>query len=325
MPKKTVAVIMGGRSAEREVSLASGKNIAQALRKRDFDVAEVEIKEDGHWASLGAQDRVVLEPGRFVAAGKKIDVGFIALHGPLGEDGTIQGLFEMVGVPYTGSGVLASALAMNKLLTKRIFLQAKIPTPKFVAVDREKWNREVLHAVIAELDFPLVAKPVEQGSSIGVSIVKDEENLSEALAQAFSYGRMALVEEYIEGREIQCGVLGNQQPQALPLVEIVPKKEFFDYEAKYDPTLAEEIVPAPIDETKTKEIQKLSLEAFEIFGCRGFGRVDNFLKSSGEILVSEINTIPGLTEASLFPKEAQAAGITFPELVAKLVELALEK
>lgn len=326
-----IGVLMGGRSAEREVSLASGKNVAEALMKKEIEVVEIEIADDGRWTAYSDKKDtpapVSLKPASFEAANRIIDVVFIALHGPLGEDGTVQGVFEVLGVPYTGSGVLSSALAMNKLMTKRVFLQENIATPNFLTVSKTDWEKHQKAAVkkmVRKFGLPLVVKPCGQGSSIGVSIAKNEAELKKATAEAFSYGQVVLAEEYLEAREIQCGILGNSEPQALPLVEIVSKNEFFDFKAKYDPELADEIVPAPIDEEKAQEISELSLKAFEVFGCSGLARVDTFLLEDGRVLISEINTIPGLTKDSLFPKEAAAAGISFPDLVLRIVELALE-
>lgn len=334
MEKLNVAVLMGGRSSEREVSLASGKNIVQCLDKDKHTAIPVEIARDGRWIARDMRFEneypVQLEPSNLKAAGCKADVVFIALHGKLGEDGTVQGLLEMMDVPYTGSGVLASALAMNKLLSKQIFLQQKIPTNKFVGVNYLIWSNKqerdrIVEEIVDNLGRSVVVKPACEGSSVGISIVHENEEIERALDEAFSYGPSAIVERYLKAREIQCGIVGNKNPYALPLIEIVSKKEFFDYEAKYSPDLAEEIVPAPIPDAEARRIQDVSLAAYRAFGCRGFARVDTFLQQDGQVFVSEINTIPGMTAASLFPKEAQAAGIEFPKLLSTLIELALEE
>lgn len=329
--KPRVAVLMGGQSAEREVSLDSGRNVAEALETKGFEVDRIEITSEGLWIgrdkNMRGSGQVNLISGHFTVEGRKVEVVFIALHGELGEDGTAQGLFEILGVPYTGSGVLASALALNKLLSKRIFRQVGVPTVEFMALKKSDWGKDPKERekeMIQKWGLPVVVKPVAQGSSVGVSIVREEDQLREALEKSFGYGDIILIERHLQAREIQCGVLGNKNPVPLPLVEIVSKKEFFDYEAKYTPSLAEEIVPAPVKETEAEKVKELSLRAYEALGCRGFARVDNFLTEEGQVFVSEVNTIPGLTAVSLFPKEAQAAGIEFPELVAKIVELALE-
>ena len=332
MAKLNVAVLMGGRSSEREVSLKSGKNVSRSLDAAAYNAIPVEITEDGRWigwnSTLELQLAVRLEPAKFRVGGEKVDVVFVALHGRLGEDGTVQGLLEMMGVPHTGSGVLASALAMNKLFSKKIFLQEKIPTNKFVELDAASWlndGAQALSTITTGLGRPVVVKPACEGSSVGINIAESDAEITDALNVAFSYGESILVERYLKAREIQCGIVGNKKPYALPLIEIVPKKEFFDFEAKYTPELAEEIVPALISDEDTKNIQDISLRAYQAFGCRGFARVDTFLLEDGQIFVSEINTIPGLTASSLFPKEAEAAGIRFPDLLSTLIDLALEK
>jgi D-alanine-D-alanine ligase len=334
MKKLKVAVLMGGRSSERDVSLASGRNIVRSLDVEKYEAIPVEIGEDGRWLAQGpgldGEHSVELRPGDLRAAGRNIDVVFIALHGRLGEDGAAQGLLEMMGIPYTGSGVLASALAMNKALSKKIFLQEGIPTNEFIDLRFHNWpsvsDRKLEKAweIIKILGRPVVVKPACEGSSIGICIATTDKELTARLDDAFSYGEAVVVEKYLDAREIQCGVIGNKDPFALPLIEIVSKNQFFDFEAKYNPDLADEIVPAPIPDEETKRIQEISLRAYRAFGCSGFARVDTFLQEDGQVFVSEINTIPGMTEASLFPKEAQAAGIDFPHLLTMLIDLALE-
>ncbi len=329
-----MAVLMGGSSSEREVSLASGKNVVQFLDSAKYVAIPVEISENLEWIAwdLGYVEQypVQIRPNDFKAAGQKVDVAFIALHGKFGEDGTAQGLLEMVGLPYTGSGVLASALAMNKLLAKKIFMQEKIPTNQFVEIHYLDWSSntdkkiQILDDLINKLGRPVVVKPAGEGSSVGVNIAYTDEQIAKKVDEAFSYGETVLVEKYLKAREIQCGIIGNKNSYPLPLVEIISKKEFFDYEAKYSPELAEEIVPAPISEEETKKIQDISIHAYKALGCRGFARVDTFLQKDGQIFISEVNTIPGLTAGSLFPKEAEAAGIKFPQLLSILIELALE-
>ena len=349
MNKLRVGVIMGGQSAEREVSLASGQNIISNLDKKKYLIIPIEITARGEWVlsvsllrssggskvkkGVPSEDFEVPTVFPIMAGGKLvgmslselIDVAFIALHGPLGEDGTVQGVLELAGIPYTGSGLLASALGMNKLLSKKIFLQEGLPVAPFLSVEAIQWkqDRRSLIQKIQNLGFPVVVKPVAQGSSIGVTIVKEREELAHALEQAFNHDPIAIVEKYLKGKEIQVGIVGNRDLLPLPPIEIVSKKEFFDYEAKYDPTKAEEIVPARISEAETKLLQHLALQAYRAIGCRGFARIDMFL-CKGSPFVSEVNTIPGLTSGSLFPKEARAAGMEFPQLLDRLIQLALE-
>jgi len=307
-----VVVLLGGRSSEREISLLTGEEVYKALLQKGYRAAKVDLDEN------------VVENLRREAP----DAVFIALHGKYGEDGAVQGMLEVLGIPYTGSGILASALCLNKLFSKRIFLNEGIPTPSFALVREDEWEENEGQArsrIAKTFSLPVVVKPIAQGSSVGVSIVQEEKDLAGALEVAFSYDEGALVEEYVDGREIQCGVLGNENPIALPLVEIVSQKQFFDYEAKYTPGLAEEITPAPLSPEESRAGQEMGLRAYKSLGCAGLARVDMFLSPDRGFLVSEINTIPGLTKDSLFPKEAKAAGIEFPQLISRIVELALER
>jgi len=340
--KIRVAVVMGGQSPEREVSLCSGLNIIDNINRQKYDMLAVEIDKDGRWlarrrhSTIRLKDESVpvsLERGKLesvshhsdtINIGASCDIAFIALHGPYGEDGTIQGLFEMIGLPYTGSGVMASSIAMNKLISKKIFKYENIPTPEFVYFNKDvaRDDNELMQSV-SSLGLPLVVKPVEQGSSIGVSIVNNVTKLFESIDEARKYGDDFIVEEYIDGREIQVGILGNSKLITLPPIEIISKKEFFDYEAKYDPSLATEIVPADITPDQRNLLNTLAIRAFEAIGCRGFARVDMFLKGN-LAYVSELNTIPGLTKESLFPKEARACGINFTDLIDRIIVLGLE-
>lgn len=333
MKKLNVAIIMGGISSEREVSLASGRNVFRVLKssKKYFPIS-IEIEKNGKWVS--GKNKVFLNPKSLKVGDQKVNVCFIALHGPYGEDGTIQGLLEMFKIPYTGSGVLASALGIDKLASKRIFKASGLPIAKFKEVYFDKYIKspeKIIASIIRLFGNVFVIKPKTQGSSIGVSIIrlrsrlKGENQVKKALKEAFKYDEVILIEEYIKGREIQVGILGNKNLIALPPIKIISKRNFFDYQAKYDSDLAEEIVPAKIDEKETFLVQNLALGAYKSLGCKGFARVDMFLNTRGKVLVSEVNTIPGLTKNSLFPKEAKAAGIEFLELAEKIIDLALEK
>ncbi|MDP3013419.1 MAG: D-alanine--D-alanine ligase [Candidatus Subteraquimicrobiales bacterium] len=309
--KPKVAVLMGGSSSERKISLLSGEEVYKNLLIRGYSAKKIDLDED-------IAEKIKAE---------KPEVVFIALHGRLGEDGAVQGLLEVLGIPYTGSGVLASALCLNKLFSKRIFVKENIPTPPFFPLEKRDWQKDKSSTdeIVKGLRLPLVVKPVAQGSSVGVSLVKEEKEISSALEAAFSYDETALLEEYVDGREIQCGIIGNKDPIALPLIEIVSHKQFFDYEAKYTPGLAEEITPAPLSKEETQEGQELAVRAYKALGCAGFARVDMFFNPTRGFSVSEINTIPGLTANSLLPKEAKAAGIEFPDLIERIVQYALEQ
>lgn len=307
MKKIKVTVLMGGKSAEHEVSLASGKEVLKHLSPQKYEAFQVLIDKQGQgWQTLVQQ---------------KPDVVFLALHGPFGEDGTIQGLLEFLGLPYTGSKVLASALGMDKILSRKIWQQAKIEVvPSFVL-----YENNPQHKFLKKWPYPFVVKPYAQGSSVGVSVVHKKEELGKALNSAFSYGKKVVVEKYIRGMEITCGVIGSKKPLALPLVEIIPKHEFFDYACKYTPGMSEEIVPARIDKKTTRKIQQMAVKAYKILGCQGFARIDGFFGNNDKIYLSEVNTVPGLTANSLLPKEAKAAGISFPQLLDKIINDALEE
>ena len=306
MKKLRVALLRGGFSAEREISQKTGKMIAKNLDKKKYQVFLFDPAKD-------------LMKFLNLIKRKKIDVVFPALHGPLGEDGTIQGMLEVFGMPYVFSGVLASALAMDKEMTKKIFKKEKIPAPKHFIFTKKN------HISLKKVKFPCVVKPLTQGSSVGVTIVQKPSELKKALKFALQFGPKAMVEDFIEGREVTAAVLGNNKPRALPLIEIKPKiSHFFDYQAKYEPGGSEEICPAQINYILTKKIQELAIKTHLALGCRGVTRTDLILHGN-QPFVLEINTIPGMTETSLVPQAAAAAGINFPQLLDRLIELALEK
>jgi D-alanine-D-alanine ligase len=307
--KTKVIVLMGGYSPEHEVSLASGRLVVKNLNRKKYEVFPLVISNKP--VDLVELSRKVVQLRPMIV--------FLALHGPFGEDGRIQAWLELLGVPYTGSGVLASAVGMDKIMFKKLMQAEKIKTPRSFVLTK-KADLEMLK----QIGFPLVVKPSNQGSSVGVSIVRQKKAFAAALNLANQYSSQVIIEEYIAGMEVTAGILGNRKRQALPLVEILPKGEFFDYRAKYTKGASEEIVPARISSALTEKIQRIALKVYQLVGCRGFGRVDFRLK--GEIpYVLEINTIPGLTSASLLPKEAAAAGMAYPEVLDKIIELALEK
>jgi len=309
MGKLTLALLSGGRSAEREVSLKSGEQVYQALNKDKYHIRRYDPRDD--------LARLISEAG-------EIDVALIILHGRYGEDGTIQGLLELLDIPYHGSGVLGSALGINKICSKRLYEHAGLPVSPYLILDRTDPDAQA--KVQEMLGFPVVVKPEHEGSSIGLSIVTDESKLKPALELAGEYDRLVLVEKYLEGIEITGAVLGNLNPEALPLVEIIPgdQYEFFDYEAKYKPGATEEICPARLSEEITKKAQDYAVRAHQALKCRGYSRTD-MIVSNDEVYILETNTIPGMTATSLYPQAAAAAGISFSELLDRLIELALEK
>lgn len=308
-----IGVLCGGRSEEREVSLRSGEAVYRALLAAGYhNVLKIDVGFD-----LVEQLKE-----------NKIELAFLALHGKYGEDGTIQGLLEMLEIPYTGSGVLASALAINKIAAKKIFTLEGIPTPAFTVVTR----REVLNQgleqaaarAIKEVGVPAVVKANTQGSTIGISFVHEQEKMSAAIESALEYDHDVLIEEFIFGIEVTASVLGNHDPVTLPLIEITSVTGVYDYQAKYTPGMSDHIIPPRLPEEIQSKIKELAVRAYLALGCRGFGRVD-FMVKNDEIFALEVNTLPGMTATSLFPDAAKHAGIDFPELADRLVKLAQEQ
>jgi len=303
-----VALLGGGSSAEREVSLASSAQVQKALQASGFTVVFIDTADEGFIDAL---------------QGAQADVVFICLHGRGGEDGTVQGLCELLGLPYVGCGVLASALAMDKVMSKLVFTQAGILTPDSIVVNQADEDEVDCEALLAQLGGKVVVKPVNEGSAIGVTIVHSPEELPAALAKAFCYGAQAVAERFIAGTEVTVGVLGNDSPQALPTIEIVPEREFYDYDSKYVPGMSRHIIPADVDDAVRKECQRVAVAAHMLLGCRGMSRADTIVAEDGSVWLLEVNTIPGMTSTSLLPDAAKATGIGFEELCRFLVELAL--
>ncbi|MDI6727487.1 MAG: D-alanine--D-alanine ligase [Thermodesulfovibrionales bacterium] len=304
---KRIGVLAGGTSAEREVSLKSGNAIYNALLNLGYDAVFIDVS-DNICEDLKKEN---------------IEIAFLALHGGHGENGAIQGLLEVMGIPYTGSGVLSSALAMDKEASKKIFIYHNIPVAPFVVVNREQLGERINPQLItAVVDFPLpwVVKPVAEGSSIGVNIVKAGEDIDNAVQSAFSYGRKIIIEEYISGKEIQIGVLGQI---VLGGVEVRPSKEFYSYEAKYTPGLTQYILPPEIDDYAYETLKDVALKAHNALGCKGATRVDFILDESNEPYILEVNTIPGMTETSLLPKIAKLTGLEFPDLIEEILKQTL--
>ncbi|MGA3085396.1 MAG: D-alanine--D-alanine ligase [Thermodesulfobacteriota bacterium] len=308
MKKINLALILGGLSNEREISLKSGEEVQRALNPDRYQVSIYDLKEG---------------LSRLVADAPRIDAALIILHGRFGEDGTVQGLLELLGIPYQGSGVLGSAIAMNKRLTKTLYRLEGLP----VARDRvvQQGNPLALKSVLDELGWPIVVKPNSEGSSIGIRMAKDSKELCVSVEKAFALDKEVLLEEYIKGREITVGVIGNQSLQALPVVEIIPKKvhEFYNYEAKYQEKASKEICPAEMPESITRRAQEYALRAHKTLNLRGYSRTDMIVRGE-EIVLLETNTIPGMTQTSLLPLAAMAAGMDFSTLLDRLIELALE-
>jgi D-alanine-D-alanine ligase len=306
-----VAVLKGGRSLERQVSLRSGARVEDALKRLDHEVIPIDVALD-----LIARLREA-EP----------DVAFIAMHGRDGEDGTVQELLEILGIPYTGSGVLACVRAMDKVLAKHLMVEADIPTPEFFAFNetafRELGAAEALPAIEERLDFPIVIKPSSQGSALGIKFARSAADVPAALVAAFSYDSRVLLERHVDGRDLAVSILDDE---ALPVVEAVPRdEEFYDFEARYEIGRTDFVCPAELPPGVTEQAYELALRTYRLLGCSAFARVDLMLDAADELTVLEANPIPGLTETSLLPQAAEAAGISFDELVGRIVELALAK
>jgi D-alanine-D-alanine ligase len=310
-----VVVLKGGRSSEHEVSLRSGASVAAGLREAGHEVAEVLIERDGRWSADGAP--VALVPGAGLLSA---DAAFPALHGPFGEDGTIQGLLETLNVPYAGSDVLSSALCMDKLNLKRLFAHDGIPQVDFVQAGTEGWRERA-----PAMGLPLWVKPSRLGSSVGISKVTSPGDLEAAVKMALRHDPRVIVEADAGGREVECSVLGNERPETSPPGEIVAHADWYDYEAKYGEGGMELVVPAPIGEEAAARVRELAAQAFAFAGCSGLARCDFFVRADGEVLVNEINTMPGFTETSVYAKLFEAGGIAYPELCDRLVRLAVER
>ena len=318
MKKKIkVGVISGGFSNEREISLLTGAQIVKAIPKEKYESVLIEVPND--------EKKVISELTKQIIQ-KKIEVAFIGLHGRFGEDGKIQAILETLGVSHTGPGVLASALGMNKVKCMEYLERYDVLSPNFIALYDQKSDPKA--RVKKEIGFPCVVKPNESGSSVGVEIVKDEKKLRSAIKKAFKEDGVVIIQKYIKGRELSCGVMGNvnQKKSVLPVIEIIPHDaEFFDYQTKYFSETTEEICPTNIGAKNEKKVRELSKIVHEAIGADGLTRSDFILTKDQKIYFLEINTVPGQTQASLCPKEANAAGISFPEFLEKQIQMALAK
>jgi D-alanine-D-alanine ligase len=311
-----VAVLSGGRSSEHEVSLRSGASVAEGLGQAGHEAVAVLIDREGGWSCDG--EAVRLAPGTGLL---DCEVAFPVLHGPFGEDGTVQGLLECLDLPYVGADVLASALCMDKLSFKRLLAYHRIPQVDFVEAGEEGWRERA-----ASFGLPLWVKPSRLGSSVGISKVSSPESgLDEAVELAARHDPRVIVEAPASGREVECSVLGNEQPQTSLPGEIVAHADWYDYEAKYSEGGMELVVPAPVDEPTLDRVRELAAQVFSLTGCSGMARCDFFVTEEGDVLVNEINTIPGFTETSVYSKLLEASGIGYPDLCDRLVGLAVER
>jgi D-alanine-D-alanine ligase len=306
--KLKIGVLFGGKSAEHEVSLASAKNVIAALDKNKYQIIPIKIPKNGRFN---------------FASVKKVDVVFPVMHGPFGEDGSMQGFLKLSGVPFVGAGVLGSAVGMDKDVMKRLLRDAGVPVGKFITLkngDELNFNK-----IKKELGLPLFIKPANMGSSVGVSKAKNETEFKSSIKKAFEFDSKVIIEEFINGREIECAVLGNDTPMASLPGEISFNQEFYSYDAKYVDDGYEIQIPAKIDIKTTKKIQELAIKVFQTLNCEGLGRVDFFLTKGGKIYANEINTIPGFTNISMYPKLWEASGIPQAKLLDRLIDLAIER
>lgn len=340
-PKTKVALIFGGRSAEHEISLLSAAAVYQGLRRDKYSIRSIYITKKGGWKpvhspclslrelALGQECSFLPWTPRSFRRAIRADIYFPVLHGPYGEDGTIQGLLEMADVPYVGAGVLASAVGMDKAVMKSVFKTAGLPVVKHRVVLEPEWRADreaLLDEIQKSFRLPFFVKPANMGSSVGISKVKTHPALARAIGKAFRFDRKILVEEGIEGRELECSVLGNETPEASLPGEIFPHREFYDYRDKYidDRTLFG--IPADLPAALTRKVRDYAVRAFKAVDCSGMARVDFLLRASAdEIFVSEVNTIPGFTEISMYPKLWEVSGLPFPELLDRLIALGLER
>ncbi len=346
-----VGILFGGKSAEHEVSLQSAKNVYDAMDKEKYNPILIGIDKNGKWLLNNesdfllngenpkfiklnqSSDSVALVPQsqgeitNFTNHDKKlvIDVVFPILHGPFGEDGTVQGLLKLAGIPFVGADVLGSAVGMDKDVMKRLLRDAGIPIGKFITLKSHE-PIPVFQKITEELGLPFFIKPANMGSSVGISKIHDENEYEKGVQEAFDFDTKIIVEEFIKGREIECAILGNENPMASIPGEVTSSHEFYSYDAKYiDEHGAALQIPADIPDHVAKQIQELAIKTFQTLSCEGLGRVDFFLKENGGIVVNEINTIPGFTKISMYPKLWEASGIAYAELIDRLIQLAIER
>jgi len=313
--KLKVAVLCGGRTGEHEVSLRSAESIIAAMDPSRYQVERIFINKEGHWEPRA----LTPEPGR----NPGIDVVFPVLHGTFGEDGTVQGLLELAGLPYVGAGVLASSVSMDKEVMKRLMRERGLPVADYLVLRRGKFRAR---EVCGRFPFPVFVKPANLGSSVGISKAKTCEELVAALDLAAQFDRKILVERGIEGREFECSVLGNDDPVAAVPCEILPSRDFYDYEDKYLLNQARTVVPAELSPAQTAEVQRLAVACYQAVDCEGMARVDFLLEAAtGQFFINEINTIPGFTSISMYPKMWEASGLAYPKLIDRLIELAMER
>ena len=303
-----LGVLLGGSSGERSVSLLSGQRVSTSLRRQDYEVIDIDLVKDDWLTQLISEE---------------VDAVFLALHGKGYEDGTIQAILNHFGLPYTGSGILASALGMNKIMSKQIFSTMQIPTPDYLKIHLEEDLKVQTQNAIEQLGLPLVVKPASEGSSLGVSIIHEPDEIYHAIEKNRIF-KDNLFEKYVQGQEITVGLIGvGDDLQALPILELIPKREFYDYQAKYTAGLTEFVIPARLSDEVSQVAQSIAIRAHQALGCHGYSRVDMIVDRLGQPFVTEVNTLPGLTELSDLPAQAAAAGISYDRLISKILDSAI--
>lgn len=339
--KNNIAVIFGGINTEHEVSIVSARSIIQNLNQKKYNILPIKISRANHWQSLpnflekpqiqqftdGKLDLAPFEPQTFTQ--RKIDVVFPVLHGPMGEDGTLQGLLEMFDIPYVGSGVLGSAICMDKVIQKQLCQQADIPITSFIWVSHFQWTKDsqqIITQTEKTIGYPCFIKPANQGSSVGVSKANTKKELKNAVIEAFKFDLKIIIEATVpQAREIECSILGNEKPQNSVLGEITPNNEFYDYNAKYIDGKSKDTIPAKLSDELTKKIKQTACKAYTILNCKGLARVDFLLQGDTDIFyLNEVNTMPGFTQISMYPKLWQHSGLEYSELLDQLINLAIK-
>ena len=331
---KSLIILFGGKSAEHEVSIQSAASVISALNTKKYDIIPIAISKSGEWLSVG--ESIKLLPGfaavtSFAKADKKgsVDVVFPVLHGPYGEDGTMQGMLEILGVPYVGAGVMASAVGMDKGVSKILFESAGLNIVPWLSFLASKWKKkkdELVGDIEKRLPYPVFIKPIDLGSSVGITKAHDRKELLKGIRLALSYGGEVIVEGGVDAREIECSVLGNEDPVASVPGEIIASREFYSYEAKYTDEKSELVIPAKLTKAVTVKIQASAIIAFKAIKCSGMARVDFLIdKKTGKIYINEVNTIPGFTKISMYTKLWQASGVGYSALLDKLIKLATER
>jgi len=348
--KTRIGLLYGGKSAEHKVSMQTALAVTKALDFEKFEIYPIYITEEGEWVKgpqLGAPAENVkalefsdnsnlptpsFTPALFQAggaeSGQTLDVIFPLLHGPNGEDGTVQGLLELLNLPYVGNGVLASAAGMDKIVMKNVFAQAGLPQVDYVAAIRSEWEKdsEKVYGLVEErLGYPCFVKPANLGSSVGISKATNKQELEEAFKEAFQFDRKIIIEQGVVAREIEIGVLGHDEPECSVVGEIVPKKDFYDYKAKYEDGDTAMIIPADITDQQYADLKEMAVTAFKALDCSGLVRADFFLTKDGQLLINEVNTMPGFTPFSMFPLLWKHTGVEYPQLIEKLVNLGIER